>query len=201
MAVYGAVRISCGLTNLALTPSTAPPDLGLENALIVVARIGLRSPTKTGERFLPKILSLILSNGFARVHEIFYSEVPAGTRTPSGYVPLGGQKTTPLNMRREILERLGTKNVLVGFHVGWILTAIELVLPASRVIDLGIEENFQRFSQDLAGKRPGWKDVLIEHLALSYDPPLPAVLSRGHQALPDRQSRHVLRGRLLRRPV
>ena len=86
-------------------------------------------------------------------------------------------------MRLEILERLGNKKVLVGFHVGWILTAIELVLPASCVIDLGLEENFQRFCQDLASERPGWKDVLIEHLALSYDPRWPAVLFREHLEL------------------
>ena len=86
-------------------------------------------------------------------------------------------------MRREILRYLNTKNVLVGFHVGWILAAIQLVLPASRVVDLGLEENFQRFCRDLAGERPGWEDVLIEHLAISYDPRWPAVLLREHLEL------------------
>ena len=88
-----------------------------------------------------------------------------------------------MQIRREIIDRLKTKNVIVEFHVGWILTAVELVLPASRVIDLGLEENFQQFCGDLAAERPGCKNVLVEHLALSYDPWWPTVLSREHLEL------------------
>ena len=60
-SMYGAVRISGSLTERALTPSTTSPDIGLENALLIVSRIGLRSPTGVEERSVPEILSLILS--------------------------------------------------------------------------------------------------------------------------------------------
>ena len=86
-------------------------------------------------------------------------------------------------MRRKNFKYLGTTNILVGFHFGWILTAIQLVLPASRIVDLGVEESFQRFCRDLAADRPGWKNVLIEHLAISYDPRWPPVLLREHLEL------------------
>ena len=63
-------------------------------------------------------------------------------------------------MRRAILGRLGTNNVLVGFHAGWMLTAIGLALPASRVVDLGTEEVFQDWCGRLALPRASWIGAL-----------------------------------------
>ena len=85
VSTYGAVRISGSLTERALTSSGTPPDLGLENALLIVARIGLRSPAGVEERSIPEILSMVLSNGFARILEIYDNEaVPDGRRRPAG---------------------------------------------------------------------------------------------------------------------
>ena len=125
----------------------------------------------------------MLANCYGNIREIFDTDVPEGTLTPSGYSDIGSLRTTPIIMRREILERLGDNKVIVGFHVCWILTAVKLVLPASRVVNLGTEKCFQKFCRDLADGRPKWKVVLIEHLAVSYDPRWPAVVLREHLEL------------------
>ena len=175
----GAVRISVFQNERALIPEVVPPKLDLENALIAVARIGLRPGAVEG-RYTTQILQLVLANCYARVRAVFDVDVPEGTLKPSGYADLGGAHVNKLQMRREILERLGCNNIIVGFHIGWILTAVELMLPASRVVDLGTEESFQRFCRDLADARQEFKNVLIEHLAVSYDRRWPALLMREH---------------------
>lgn len=35
---------------------------------------------------------------------------------------------------------MGTDNMLVGFHLNWLRTAVKLKVPASRVIELGLEQ-------------------------------------------------------------
>ena len=133
---------------------------------------------------MPHILSLVLAKYNANIRAIFDTEaVPEGTLKPRGFTDLGGARTSPLNMRREILARRGSNNILFCFHVGWILPAVELVLPSSRVVNLCTKESFQRFCRDLAEGRPEWKDVLIEHLAISYDPHWQVVLMREHMEL------------------
>lgn len=40
---------------------------------------------------------------------------------------------------------MGTDNVLVKFHLNWLLTAIKYPVPATRVIDFGLEPAFENY--------------------------------------------------------
>ena len=74
---------------------------------------------------------------------------------------------------------LGRNYVLVGFYLGWPLTALSLALPASRVIILGTEDAFQLLCVKLAEGNLAFKKYITEPLATSLDGRIPAVLFRG----------------------
>ena len=105
-------------------------------ALIVVTPIALFRPIRKGAPRMPHVMSIILANGFGRLLAIFDSG-PQEAVVPPGVIDFDGRRTSAIEMRRAILERFGNNNVLVGFHVAWILTALSLPLPACRVVDLG----------------------------------------------------------------
>ena len=90
-------------------------------------------------------------------------------------IDFGGQRTLANDMRRAILEHLGNNNVLVGFHVAWTLTALSLLLPACRVVDLGAEEAYQLFCFKVSDAFPVWKTLFVERLTNSLDRRIPAV--------------------------
>lgn len=52
----------------------------------------------------------------------------------SGIKKLKGTIARASNERHRVLRLLGSNNLLVRFHVGWILTALQLRFPASRVV-------------------------------------------------------------------
>ena len=82
-------------------------------------------------------------------------------------------------MRLAILKLLGNNNALVRFHLGWTLTALNLSLPACRVVDLGAEEAYQLLCFKMASSSSEWKTFLFERLANSLDRRILAVLSQG----------------------
>lgn len=45
-------------------------------------------------------------------------------------------------MRRCVLEHLGNSNVIVGFYAALTFTALLLVLPACRLVDLGADKAY-----------------------------------------------------------
>ena len=100
-------------------------------ALIVVAQIAILRPIREGAPRMPHVLSMVLANGFGGVLAVFDSG-PKEAMVPPGVIYFDGRRTSAIDMRRAILERLGNNNVLVGFHVVWTLTALSLPLPASR---------------------------------------------------------------------
>jgi len=77
---------------------------------------------------------------------------------------------------------MGRNCVIVGFHVGWTLTAIGLSVPASRVVDLGTEPTFQHWCTNLA-LRPNSDAAHLAKLfhqpqKTSYDRRWPTLLVR-----------------------
>ena len=82
-------------------------------------------------------------------------------------------------MRQAILKRLGDNYAIVGFHLGWTLTALNLSLPACRVIDLGAEEAYQLLCFKMASNFSVWKTLLFERLAHFFDRRIPAILYQG----------------------
>ena len=79
-------------------------------------------------------------------------------------------------MRAFLIKLLGSKGVLVGFGLGWLLTAIRLPLPAFRVVELGLESAYQQFVRTLAGSRPDLDGFFRVPMRVGYDRRWPAVL-------------------------
>ena len=48
------------------------------------------------------------------------------------------------HMRKSLLAYLGRDNLLVGFNHTWTLTALQLAVDATRVVDVGLEPAYQR---------------------------------------------------------
>ena len=91
-------------------------------------------------------------------------------------VDYSGTRTSTADMRKFILEHLGSNNVLVGFHLACILTALSLSIPASRAVDLGSVPVFQELCCRKAGDLPAWKDLIMERLTTSFVRRILAVL-------------------------
>ena len=72
-------------------------------------------------------------------------------------------------LRRFILEHLGRNGVLIGFNIGWFLTAIRLPVPAFRVVDLGLEPRFQQFVLQLANDARDFNGFFDVPRRVSYD--------------------------------
>ena len=111
---------------------------------LVVEQIALLRPIRESAPRMPHVMSMVLANGFGRVLAVF-DRGPQEAVVPPGVIDFGGQRTSTNDMRQAILEHLGNNNVLVGFHVAWTLIALNLPLPACRVVDLGAEEAYQLF--------------------------------------------------------
>ena len=138
----GPVRIHSRLLSIPAIPSRAPMLIEKRTALIVVAQIALLRPRLEGGPRKPYVISLVLANGFGRVLAIFESG-PQEAVMPAGVIDHEGRHATIDEMRQAILKRLGNNNALVGFHLGWTVTALNLSLLACRVVDLGAEEAYQ----------------------------------------------------------
>ena len=170
----GFARISSPLLEALAIPSRAPMLIEKRTALIAVAQIALLRPIREGAPRMPHVMSIVFANGFGRVLAVFDSG-PQEAVVPPGVIDFGGQRTSASEMRRAILERLGTNDVLVGFHVAWTLTALSLPLPSCRVVDLGAEEAYQLFCFKISDAHSVWKTLFVERLTNSLDRRIPAV--------------------------
>ena len=170
----GPVRINSRLLSIPAIPSRAPMFIEKRTALIVVAKIALLRPRLEGGPRKPYVISLVLANGFGRVLTIFDSG-PKEAVIPAGVIDHEGRHATIDEMRQAILKRLGNINALVGFYLGWTLTALNLFLPACRVVDLGAEEAYQLLCFKMVSNSV-WKTLLFERLAHSLDRRIPAML-------------------------
>ena len=107
---------------------------------------------------MPHVVAMVLANRFGRVLAI-YDAGPQEAVVSPDVIDFDGRRTSPIDMRRAILERLGNNNVLVGFYVAWTLTAPSLPLPACRVVNLGAEEAYQLFCFKVSNAFPVWKTI------------------------------------------
>ena len=180
--IFGSTRYGSKLLDLTLFPAVDPEDrapslpvISPERALIVVARISLLRGLFEGAPRAPHVTTLLLATGYGHVLAVSCGEPRDGT-PPVGTVDYGGTATSVDGMRLLIWEFLGRNNYLVGFHVGWTLTALGMTLPASRVIDLGTEESFQKFCRSLATQSNRFVGYFERDLVNSYDRRIPAML-------------------------
>jgi hypothetical protein len=178
---FGACSIFSNLDDLSAVPDPLPLPVAQDNVLIVCAQICLlRGPAVPQEdpHHYPRVVKLVLSNAFGNVL-VYHVDMEEPGIYPEGYEDgqQGGRKDWRY-MRSSIIEYLGKNCMLVGFGISWILTALQLPLEASRVIDIGEEPAFQRWCKQLAGvsKTPRLADHMARNLAIPYDSRWPAIL-------------------------
>ena len=151
------------------------------DAVIAVARIALDA--ESGQPGHPSIQSLILMNAHGRVLGLR----GADNGWQQTYRAPGTKKSDMMHpreeLRRFILEHLGRNGVLVGFNIGWLLTAVRLPVPAFRVVDLGLEPTFQQFVLQLANDARDFNGFFDVPRRVSFDRRWPAVLFKSGQSI------------------
>ena len=172
----GPIRRGSRVLHLNLFPEAEPYEVSRENALIVVARIGVRTNPDGDAPGTPYVANLYFGNSDGRVLAIFEGEREMYGIRPMGSVEYDGIRTKSEEMRSALLRYLGKRNFIVGFNVGWTLAALNLVLPGHRVIDLGTEDSFQFLCQKMAELNRNYRDLFIGNMRNSYDRRIPAVL-------------------------
>lgn len=135
------VRYSSLLLDSTPVPSRALFLFEKRTALIVVASIALLRPVRESAPRMPHVMTFLLANGLGRVLAVFDSSPQDGAAVPPGDQL---RQSTNLGGRNAFLYFGAPRHqqVLVKFHVGWTLTALSLVLPACRVVDLGADEAY-----------------------------------------------------------
>ena len=53
-------------------------------------------------------------------------------------------------MRSSLLSYFCRDNLLVGFNITWTLTALQLAVDATRVVDIGLEPAYRRWCCQLS---------------------------------------------------
>ena len=79
-------------------------------------------------------------------------------------------------MQSSLLEYLGYDNVLVGFNISWILTALQRAVYTTSVLNIGLEPTHHRWSRQLTLKAKRFTDLLVPNLCDCYDFCWPAIL-------------------------
>ena len=178
---FGACRIFSNLDDESQVPNPLPLRVAQWNVLLICAQIALlQGPEEQPgmPTYFPRVVKLTLSDAFGTVLA-YHVDVEDPGIYPEGYeqAQLGVRKEWRY-MRSSILEYLGKNGILVGFNVTWVLTALQLALNASRVIDIGEEPAFQRWCRQLAAasKKPQLAECMTPNLKIAYDSRWPAIL-------------------------
>ena len=137
-------------------------------AFIVVAQIALLRPIREGAPRMTYVIAIVLANGFGRILAIFDSG-PQEAVVPLNVIDFDVRWTSAIDMRRAILERLGSNNVLLAINVAWTLTALSLPLFACRVVDFCAKEVYQLFCFKVPSAFPVWKTLFVKRLTNSLD--------------------------------
>ena len=175
---FGDTRVLIILSSVA-TSSGYPDCLITERcALIVVTRIVLVPGVRRGYTtdLFPYVAMLVLANSYGLV--IAFNAV-----MDRGCVPPAGHQNLPFGIRKDcrymwncLLEYLRCSKVLVGFNISWILTALQLTVDATRVVDIGLEPSYQRWCGQLTQRARQYSDLLVQNLRVPYDSRWPAIL-------------------------
>ena len=126
---FGGTRVVSNLSSVAASPGYPDCQITDRCALIVVARIVLVPGVRRGDTtdLSPYVATLALANLYGQVIA-FYAAMDRGCVPPAGLQDLWvGIRNDWRYMRCCSLEYLGCGNVLVGFNISWILTALQLV--------------------------------------------------------------------------
>jgi len=144
---------------------------GCEKALIVSAILGT---FEEDDGCHPVVYTLAFANCHGRILFVCSGPKPDGIEEKE-YLTFGNREE-PTYMRQMLLYYLGTTNVLVGFHLGWLLAALNLALPAHRVVELGEEPAFQMYVKNIASSTYPREFFKVKQ-SPSFDRRWPAILS------------------------
>jgi len=122
----------------------------------------------------PVVYTLAFANCHGRILFVCSGPKPDGIEEKE-YLTFGNREE-PTYMRQMLLYYLGTTNVLVGFHLGWLLAALNLALPAHRVVELGEEPAFQMYVRNIASSTYPREFFKVKQ-SPSFDRRWPAILS------------------------
>ena len=177
----GSVRTSDYMGSAPFQPDRECFDYREKNAVIVVARIGIEK-AESVQHGHPVVVSLVIANRFGRVicvrgpdEKMINYHVPVGTEMLAA-------TCDQRDLRRKLIYYMGRDGYLVGFNLNWLLTALDFVVPAFRVVDLAVEPAYQRLVQQLAGPDPNYEGLFNVPQRIGFDRRWPAVLfERGIQ--------------------
>ena len=180
-ALAGSVRTSDYMGNAPYQPDREGFGFMKKNAVIVVARIAI-DRVEIVQHGKPVLVSLVIANEFGRVicvrgpdKKMVHFHVPVGTEMLDA-------TCDQLDLRRKLIYYMGRDGFLVGFNLNWLLTALNLVVPAFRIVDLAVEPAYQRLVQQLAGPDPNYEGIFNVPQRVGFDRRWPAVLfERGIQ--------------------
>ena len=177
----GSVRTSDYMGSAPFQPEREGFEYKKKNAVIVVARIAI-DKVESVQHGNPVLVSLVIANEFGRVicvrgpdNKMVNYHVPVGTEMLEA-------TCDQRDLRRKLINFMGRDGFLVGFNLNWLLTALNFVVPAFRVVDLAIEPAYQRLVQQLAGPDPNYEGLFNVPQRVGFDRRWPAVLfERGIQ--------------------
>jgi len=176
IAAAGSVRYYSNFESVPTGMYPASPFAPkLQNGLIISGQVTIIE-VDGKLRLVP--LTIVLANALGRILALCPGAPYQGAGAASRH-PLG-ESMSAAQLRRRILQLLGANNILVGFHLGWILTSIELQLPAHRVVELGEEPAFQHYVQAMSVKNGFTDDFFRGDQIPSFDRRWPAVFSGGY---------------------
>ena len=116
----------------------------------------------------------------------YYVAEERGSVKPAGLqvMPQGVRKDWQ-HMRRSFLAYLGRDNLLVGFNLTWTLTALQLAVDATRVVDVGLEPAYQRWCCQLSQRYKRFVEMLVPNLCVFFDRHWPAILLGDLELMPN----------------
>ena len=178
---YDATRVQSNLIGTKMSASFPDCQVTKRCALIVVARVlvpGRRHGTGTTAtaELSTYVALLVFANASGQVLA-YYVATGRGIVKPADLqvMPQGIRKDC-LHMRRSLLAYLGREKLLVWFNLTWTLTALQLAVDATRVVDVGLEPAYQRWCCQLSHRYKRFVDMLVPNLCSPFDRRWPAFL-------------------------
>lgn len=118
----------------------------------------------------PYIATFLLADRFWRPFALIKGPAHKNyEKGPSGLQKHSESIARTSTLRHRVLQLLGLNNLFVGFNIAWVLTALKLPLPASRVVELGAETSLQHFCQQPAQINQTFSPQLFVPQRISYD--------------------------------
>jgi hypothetical protein len=177
--VAGSMRTRSHFDQLPFVISAGPLKLKLSNAVIVAARIIAGAKLGDEHYVFPELANIVVANQHGRPLAVYNGAARGNKFVTSGREIFSTDPVQPERIRSLLLQYMGTDNVLVGFHLNWLLTAVEIPVPATRDIDLGLEPAFQNYVKALDASAGGVYDGFFHlHQRVAFDRRWPAYLMK-----------------------